>query len=128
MLTLACILCTTPEAFKILDAQALLNKFLNEGCFTREMYDRGVSLEDIRTVRSADKRYPVYFYRENSRVVGYMYPGSLNIYLNRQFHDSFTTCQTAANLAHELAHQVGMRHFVDVAYATGDSFNACCWE
>jgi len=135
MITLACILCTTPEAFKIHDAQSLINRVVQTQCFTNEMYAQGVSDNWIDAIRSAKHRLPIYYFHSDETeteldeyTVGYMNPGSDNIYLNRKFHNSFSRCQTGSNITHELTHVIGFRHKRDVAYAANYAFEACCTE
>jgi len=126
MILLSCMLCTTPEAFKILDAQALINRTVQSQCFDARMAEQYISREWVEAIRRARNDLPVYFYRENSNVVGYMNPGSDNIYLNRKFHDGFSLCKTGSNITHELVHVLGYRHKADVAYAANYAFEACC--
>lgn len=126
---LPCEICVPKEIVRIERASKLVDKYLGRACFISRMRDRGVSFGDTMVVSNITGRYPIIFYREDSLTIGKMYPDRPYIYLNRKFHDTFTYCETAANLAHELAHHAGFRHqFVDVAYATGDSFLDCCNE
>lgn len=128
MITLACMLCTTPEAFKLLDVQPLINRVVQSQCFANNMYAQGVSDVWIDKLKNANVRLPVYFYTQDTTTVGYMNPGSNNIYLNRKFHNVFTRCKTGSNITHELTHVLGFRHKADVAYAANYAFEACCVE
>jgi len=128
MITLACMLCTTPEAFKLLGVQPLINRVVQSQCFADNMYARGVGDVWIDKLKNANVRLPVYFYIQDSNVVGYMNPGSDNIYLNRKFHNFFSRCKTGSNITHELTHVLGFRHKADVAYAANYAFEACCVE
>jgi hypothetical protein len=46
-------------------------------------------------------------------VVGYTYPGKPRIYLNRNYFNSYTIAEIAANLAHEWTHKLGFDHDFD---------------
>lgn len=126
MITLLCAYCTTAEAFRILDSQKTLNDVLQTRCFADHMSEQGVSNDWTRALQTANKRLVIRFYYEDSKVVGWTYAGDPNINLNRKFHDTFSTCEQASNIAHELAHTLGYMHMADVAYATNYAFERCC--
>lgn len=64
-------------------------------------------------------------------VVGYTYPDSLQIFMNRNFFSSFTAAEVAGNMAHEWTHKLGFDHDFNstakrpysVPYAIGDIVN-----
>lgn len=126
MITLLCAYCTTVEAFKILDAQTLMNRVVPTHCFANKLAERGVSDEWINRLQGANERLSIRFYFEDSKVVGWTYARDTNINLNRKFHDKFSACKTASNVTHELVHTLGFVHKVDVAYAANYAFEACC--
>lgn len=128
MILLSCMLCTGFEAQKIHLAQTLVNQVTRTQCFADSMYAQGIGDYWIDAIKGARQNLPVYFYRQNNNVVGFMNPGSPNIYLNRTFHDSFTACKTGSNVTHELVHVLGFRHKADVAYAANYAFEQCCEE
>lgn len=117
MITLLCIACTTPEAFKVFDAQTKLNQILPSVCFK--------SRSDFDFAPVDGQRWPVKFYFANTNTVGFMEPGDPTTWLNRRFHDSFSVCKTASTIAHELTHHAGFRHF-DAAYQVNQAFEECC--
>lgn len=123
---LPCVTCAPTEIVRIERTQVLIDRFLGRECFISRMRERGVSFGDTMIVGTITGTYPIHFYRAETPTIGYMNPGHPEIYLNRRYHDTFSYCHTAANVAHELAHQAGFRHLVDVAYAAGDSFLDCC--
>ncbi len=124
MLTLACVLCTIPEAFKILDAQALINRTFASQCFQTTLAQI-VGNEDMRHVVSANKDYQIKFYYEQSNVIGYVNGTQPIIYLNRFIHSGYNVCKSASNIAHEISHTQGFSHFFDVPYSVNYAFEAC---
>ncbi len=127
-LTFLCLLCTEPEWYKIQHIRPLLNEVLPSECFADSMRSMAVPDKWIKLLATAQNQIPVKFYRENSNVVGYMNPGEDTIHLNRKFHDGFGFCKTGSNIAHEILHVQGFRHFIDPAYATNRAFEQCCFE
>ena len=126
MITLLCAYCTTSEAFKILEAQTLINRTLPTHCFANKLAERGVSDGWINRLQGANERLSIRFYFEDNKVVGWTYAGDTNINLNRKFHSQFSACKTASNVVHELTHTLGYQHKSDVAYAANYAFEACC--
>lgn len=86
MLTLLCVLCTTPEAFKILDAQPKINSVINSQCFKNK--------SDFDFSPVDGKRWPIKFFSANTDTLGLMNPGDPTTWLNRRFHNSFSVCKT----------------------------------
>lgn len=128
MFFITCLLCTTPEAFKVHDAVGQIDKVFASQCYYDAMERAGVSQADARTVANVEGNFGVKFYQADNKTVGYMNPGETTIWMNRKFHNSFGVCDTASNLAHELAHMAGFYHKADVAYSVNDAFSQCCVE
>lgn len=127
MIVLACVLCTTPEAFKIHEAQTLLNRVLPSACFANKLAEQKISDYWINQLQGANERLSIRFYRDDaSSVVGYTYKWDTNFYLNRKFHDRYNACQSGSNVAHELTHTLGYVHKADVGYAVNYAFESCC--
>lgn len=128
MILLTCMDCTTAEAFKIHATQTLVNNVTQSVCFDNEMRKLNVPYGWIDRVQNANIKIPLYYYFEDTQTIGYMNPGSPNVYLNRKFHNTMSKCRVGSNIAHELTHLLGYRHVVDVAYATNFAFEQCCQE
>jgi len=122
-----CANCVGGEWYKLHRAVASMEHVLPSRCFANSMRGQGVSEHWINALATSKRPIDVEFYFENNRVVGWTNPDSDNlIRLNRKFHDGFGICMQASNLAHEVLHLEGFRHFVDAAYATNQAFAGCC--
>ena len=124
---LVCLACTFAEYSRLGQLETALNETLQTQCFGEKMSAQGVPYSWIEKLQNASRDIPLHYYFADNRTVGYMNPGQDDVYLNRKFHDSFSTCKQASNIAHELSHILGYRHLADVAYATNYSFEACCF-
>jgi hypothetical protein len=119
----------------------LVNKVLMSQCFSREARNVGMSERWLSLITTAKRRVDVIYYFEDTSTIGYTIPDvNKNIYVNKKFHDSYNLCQTGSNLAHEVLHLEGFRHFGvtgvqeqefagwDDAYKVNAAFDACCVE
>lgn len=57
-----------------------------------------------------DVELEVYF--ENSNTIGYTYPDTTRIWMNKKYLDGFTPVEVADNLFHEWVHKLGFTHDV----------------
>jgi hypothetical protein len=87
----------------------------NNGLSNEQVYDTLMSgREDYSTQYDSTANldltlYKPPFYKRWS-VVGYGYPGTPEIYLNRNYFQVFTVAEVAGNLAHEWCHKLGFDH------------------
>ena len=49
-------------------------------------------------------------YSDTSKTIGYTYPHTTRIWMNRKYFDRFTPAQVAGNLMHEWIHKLGFTH------------------
>jgi len=100
----------------------------NEEVFQRIMMGRETyTNEDDQQVDLSLQLYKPPFWKKWS-VVGYTYPDTPTIYMNRNYYNTFAPNQVAANLAHEWCHKIGFGHDFNrtarrpysVPYAVGD--------
>lgn len=88
----------------------------------------------IQRIKGARTTIELESYYSWVNTVGYTFESTKRIWMNRKFHNGFTTCQKAANLAHELTHKIGFTHDVKVTkrrpfsvpYMTGTIVSKCC--
>lgn len=89
--------------------------------------------ELLANLRSEKPQLNFVMYYKNNSTVGYTYPNSDTIWMNRKFHSNYTLHQSAANLAHERSHKLGYTHdFKRTArrsrqapYPIGDGIRKC---
>ncbi len=87
----------------------------------------------VKNLRSERPALNFVMYYKNNGVVGYTYPNSDTIWLNRKFHQNYTLEESAANLAHERSHKLGYTHDFkrtsrrvnQVPYPVGSAIKAC---
>lgn len=73
-------------------------------------------------------------YFKNNNVIGYRQPPLKDIFINKKFHDKFSPCASASNLAHESTHVMGYVHDFkstkrrpySVPYTVSAAFSFCC--
>lgn len=117
--------CTSAEVKRIAETQTLIEKFINSTCFdeawlsfkrleqSNGLKNQGI-IDKIRN--SQVKDIPIVFYWptlfQSKSVIGYTYPDSPEIYLNRSFRtsSSWTVWSEASNLFHESLHKIGFDH------------------
>lgn len=94
-------------------------------------------LQVLDKVRHSKNEIEFEMYRSWKNTVGYTYATTKRIWMNRKFHDSYTTCEKAANIGHEiLGHKNGFGHDVavtkrrpySVPYMIGTVIKKCCKE
>jgi hypothetical protein len=51
-------------------------------------------------------------YEDNSKTIGYTYPHTTKIWMNRKYFHKYTKAQVAGNLMHEWLHKLGFTHAV----------------
>lgn len=105
----------TTEEFK----QEILN-YRYEG--QKQFKDnKGMSNEDILNlifegaeILSPTKNYAMdvelELFHEDTKTIGYTYPDTKRIWMNRKFFDHYTPFQVADNLFHEWMHKLGFEH------------------
>lgn len=133
--------CTPYEQEKIIAAEQRGIQVIASKCFADFMAKRGLiqtngntPAQVVRDLRENMLQAPVHYYYENSSVVGYRQPPWPDIYFNRKFHDTYGTCATASNAAHEWSHSIGYGHDFEatarrpysVPYSINAAFTACC--
>lgn len=116
------------------------NEIINGECFKSKMlslpisWTNNKSKEEVVNVLRGTSEIKIRMYLENTSTIGYMNPGSNILNFNRKFHDKFSACQSASNLAHEVSHIKGFRHpswrvpgrSNTVPYAINVAIEACC--
>lgn len=118
---------------------------LNSECFSSELFKSELDMsqtngltkiELIHLIRSSKTNIELEMYRSWKNTVGYTYASGDKIWMNRKFHDSYSVCQKAANIGHELTHKLGMSHDLkatkrrpfSVPYVIGEIITKCCKE
>ncbi|MBN22981.1 MAG: hypothetical protein CL678_16975 [Bdellovibrionaceae bacterium] len=105
----------------------------NNGMTNQEVYDtimRGAEGYLNEPNHQADLDLQLYWARwwKKWRVVGYTYPNTSRIYMNKYYFNVFTPSDVAGNMAHEWMHKIGFDHDFNrtarrpysVPYAVGD--------
>lgn len=120
-----------------------LNKTLGTACFETFWVARNLIQTNGKTRREVleDKQkktvgIELHMYYANNSTVGYTCPGCNYIKMNRKFHQSYSVCTSAGNLAHELDHKLGYGHDSNatsrrpysVPYSSNEGFRVCCEE
>lgn len=90
----------------------------------------------VQKILSADVKVNIEMYYSIKNVVGYTYPSSDTIWLNKKYHNKWDPCDVGANLFHEATHKMGFTHDYkankdrprSVPYATGSVMDKCCVE
>lgn len=91
--------------------------------------------EVLNQIRSSKVKIDLEMYRSWRGTIGYTYEGVNKIWMNRKFHNGFSVCDSAANLAHEaIGHQNGFKHDMkatkrrpcSVPYVLGGVVTKCC--
>jgi hypothetical protein len=49
-------------------------------------------------------------YRDRSSTVGYTYPDTMRVWVNRKYFDTFSSAEIAGNIFHEWMHKIGFEH------------------
>lgn len=118
---------------KVLTAMGKLEKTLNTQMFKEEVLSYGFSgktgfyqnqnLSNQKIyeliMSGIEKRSPehdrtinlnLYMYREESKVVGYTYPNTDKIWVNKKYIEKYTYAEIANNAIHEWLHKAGFDH------------------
>lgn len=83
----------------------------NLGKTNLEIYEHlMLGSEILMPVIDREMDLTVKMYYSFRSTVGYTYPNIMTVYTNRRFHNGFTPCQIASNLAHEWTHKMGYGH------------------
>lgn len=118
---------------------------LNSECFSSELFKSELDMKQtngltkielIHLIRSSKTNIELEMYKSWKNTVGYTYASGDKIWMNRKFHDSFSECQKASNIGHELTHKLGMTHDLKVTkrrpfsvpYIVGSIIQKCCHD
>jgi len=137
-----CRYCTDAEKLKYEKVLAKMREVMHSQCFKDFILNRKMIQTSERTsqevldhVLGHNREVSLeLYYKRFSRVVGYTYPDTNNIWFNRKFHDRYGICQSASNLSHEAAgHKNGYDHLTSdksdtVPYSFNAGFDTCCKE
>lgn len=112
------------------------NDFLTQPKFRSKLVQtNGLSRSQVvEKIKSTTLTVPVVYYFKNNSVIGYRQPPFNTIYLNKKYHDKYSACSSAANLAHEASHVLGFTHDFkatkrrpfSVPYSISHAFSFCC--
>jgi hypothetical protein len=135
---------TTNEIAKNTQAAQKVESTINGQCFEKELLSscldetqsNGLTKKEVlNLVRSSKVSIDLEMYKSWRGTVGYTYDGVNKIWMNRKFHNGFSVCESAANLAHEaVGHQNGFKHDMQatkrrpcsVPYVLGSVLTKCC--
>jgi hypothetical protein len=83
----------------------------NDGLTNEEIYEKLMSgKEDLLPSVDSEMDLDMTLYYKNNSTVGYTYPDTLKIWVNKKFFAGYTYGQVAANALHEWSHKVGFTH------------------
>lgn len=83
----------------------------NNGMTNDEIYKLLLSgSEELLTEKDHEMDLELSMYYSLRSTIGYTYPETLRIWINRRFFRSFRPAQIAANLIHEYMHKLGFSH------------------
>lgn len=120
-----------------------VDQVVKSACFEKEILKtklvqtNGLSVKEVLDkYRSSKTMIDLEFYYSRNNVIGYTYSSVKKIWMNRKFHNSYSVCAVAKNLAHEVAHKVGFGHDMNaterrprsVPYSIGRAVGFCCKE
>ncbi len=100
----------------------------NSGLTNLQIYDRIIiAAERLSPDKNFRLDVELELYYEDSSTIGYTYPSTPRIWMNRKFFTRYTPYQVAGNLTHEWLHKLGFTHAVSdtdsrafsVPYAVG---------
>lgn len=115
------------QKLKLREAEAILAKIFNSEEYKKEILTRkftntnGLTNAEIyeKLFAGAEALLPavnyqmdltVEMYYSRKSTVGYTYPNSLKVMTNSRFHNSYSACEVASNLAHEFTHKMTFGH------------------
>lgn len=137
--------CTTDEVAKYAKVTEKLREVMHSQCFKDAILSRQMIQTMERTpaqvlehVLGQNREISIELYTNRLvRTVGYTYPNTKNIWLNRKYHNGYGICQSGSNLSHEGAgHKNGYDHATQwskerdfsVPYSFNYAFEKCCVE
>ncbi len=84
----------------------------NDGFTNAQIYQKLLSGAEIIGNRKPNNTMDVELelYYENTSTIGYTYPNTVRIWMNKKFFDKYTPEQVADNLIHEWTHKLGFGH------------------
>jgi hypothetical protein len=100
----------------------------NSGLTNLQIYDRIIiAAERLSPEKNFRLDVEIELYYEESSTIGYTYPSTPRIWMNRKFFTRYSPSQIAGNLTHEWLHKLGFVHAVSdtdsrafsVPYAVG---------
>jgi uncharacterized protein YjaZ len=133
---------TSEEIKRNKTAVEKVHEVVKSDCFenvimSRELIQTGglSNKQVVEKIRNSSFDMSLEMYRRNfSRVNGYTYPNSKNVWLNRKYHSGASICAVASNLAHEYSHKIGFSHDYkpnksrpySTPYSINYAFEVCC--
>jgi hypothetical protein len=94
----------------------------NAGLTNSQVYEKILDgAETLRPAKNNAMDLEVAFYYENSNTVGYTTTGSMRIYMNTKYFNTYTPAQVARNLMHEWLHKIGFKHAVNYSTSRDSS-------
>lgn len=86
----------------------------NSGLTNLQIYDRIIiAAERLTPEQNYRLDVELELYYEDSPTIGYTYPTSRRIWMNRKFFSRYSPYQVAGNLTHEWLHKLGFIHEVE---------------
>lgn len=83
----------------------------NNGLSNSQIYKKILeAAETFKTVKNNTMDMGVELYYSSNNVIGYTYPTSTQIWVNRKYFDTFALTSVAMNLTHEWLHKMGFGH------------------
>lgn len=109
---------TKEEIAKFWKVSAAVDKAVNSKCYEDYVLGReklltnkgNTRLEVITEHRGKKPALNFVMYYKNNSTVGYTYPNSDTIWMNRKFHRNYSIASAGANLHHETSHKLGYSH------------------
>jgi len=118
-----------------------INEIMHGECFKNFIHKRDLkktngksNAEVYNHLISSTVPISLIMYYSPVSTVGYTYPGTDQIHMNRKFHNGFSVCKSSANIAHERSHKIKYGHTsrhhkgrpFSVPYSVGEGFKRCC--